>query len=110
PVTRRFQFAATDVFCSVKNLPLQIGEIDTVEIDKPEGSNASACQVKRSRRTQTAGADAQNARCLESLLSLRRYFGHNEMTRIALQFFGAQLHRVAALVIDDASLHTVGLF
>src|SRR5919108_3575942 len=50
PVARRSQFAAADVLCSVKNLPLQIGEIDTVEIDEPESSNAGCCQVKRSWR------------------------------------------------------------
>lgn len=30
------------------------------------------------------------------------------MTRIALQFFGVQVHRAGALIIDDASVHTDG--
>src|SRR5207245_119745 len=34
-VPRRFQFAAANVLCSVKNLPLQIRKIDIVEINNP---------------------------------------------------------------------------
>src|SRR5262249_37568553 len=45
PVARRCKLAAAHVLCSVKNLPLQIGEIDAVEIDDPKGSNAGCCQV-----------------------------------------------------------------
>jgi hypothetical protein len=43
PVARRFEFAAADIFCSVKNLPLQIGEIDTVEIDEAKFSHTGCC-------------------------------------------------------------------
>src|SRR6266516_7251063 len=85
PVTRRCKFAAADVLCSVKNLPLQIGEVDTVEIDKPESSHTSCCQIQRSRGAQTTGANAQNTRGLKSFLSLSSHFGHDEVSRIALQ-------------------------
>jgi hypothetical protein len=44
PVARRFEFAAADIFCSVKNLPLQIGEIDTVEIDSPSFPTPAAAR------------------------------------------------------------------
>jgi hypothetical protein len=64
PVACRFQFAAADVLCSVKNLPLKIGKIDSVEIDKSEGSYTSCRQVERNRGAQTASADTQNARSL----------------------------------------------
>ena len=70
----------------MKNLPLQIGEIDTVEIDKPHRSHTSSRQVQRSRGTQTTGANAQNTRRLKSFLSLSSHFGHDEVPRIALQF------------------------
>jgi hypothetical protein len=70
----------------VKNLPLQIGEIDTVEINKPKSSHTGCCQIQRSRRAQTAGANAQNTRCLKSFLSLSGHFGHDEVPRIALHF------------------------
>jgi hypothetical protein len=85
-VTRRLQFAAADVLCSVKNLPLEISDIDPVEIDKPEGSHTGRCKIERGRGTQTAGTNAQNARCLKPLLPFGSDFGHDQMPRIALQF------------------------
>jgi len=85
-VARLFEFAAADVFCSVKDLPLQIGEIDAIEIDEPKLSHTSCRQIERSRGAQTAGANAKNARDLKPLLSFSSHFGHNEVPRIPLQF------------------------
>ena len=44
-VARLFEFAAADVFCSVKNLSLQIGELDAVEIDQSKFSYASRGEI-----------------------------------------------------------------
>src|SRR5207302_9900100 len=89
---------------------LQIGKIDTDEIDNPQGSNAACCQVKRTRGAQTAGADAQNPRRFKSLLSLNGYFGHDEMPGVALQFCSTQLLPAGALRIDDAFPHVATYF
>ena len=105
PVARRFQFAAADVLCSVKNLPLQICELDLVEIDNSKSSHAGCCQVERSRGAQAAGTDTQNARGLKSLLSFSSHFGHDEVTRIALQFCSTQMRRPGAVLVDNASCH-----
>jgi hypothetical protein len=85
PVARRFKFATSNILCSVKNLPLQIGKIDPVEIDKAKCSHTRCCQIQRGRRAQTTGANAQNTRCLESFLPLGSHFRHDEVPRIALQ-------------------------
>jgi hypothetical protein len=90
-------------------LPLKIGQIDVVEIDNAEGPNAGGCQIKRGRRSKSSGADAQDARSFESILTLGCNLGHDQVTRVALQFFNAQSHRTAAIVIDDASLHATTL-
>jgi hypothetical protein len=105
PIPRRLQLAPTNVLCSVKNLPLKIGQIDIVEIDNAERPNAGGCQIKRGRRSKSSGADAQDARSFESILTLGCNLGHDEVTRVALQFFNAQSHRTAALVINDAPIH-----
>ena len=105
PIPRGLQFAPTDVLCSVKNLPLKIGQIDVVEIDNAEGPNAGGCQIKRGRRSKSSGADAQDARSFESILTLGCNLGHDEMTRVALQLVNVQSHRAAALVINDAPIH-----
>src|SRR4029077_18779688 len=109
-IPRRLQFAPTDVLCSVKNLPLQIGQIDIVEIDDAEGPDAGGCQIKRGRRSKSSGADAQDARSFESILTLGCNLGHYEVTRVALQFFNVQSDRTAAIVINDASLHATTLY
>src|SRR4029077_15559118 len=96
-VLRRLQLSPADVLCSVENLPLKIGKIDIVEIDNADGSNAGGCQVKRGRRSESSGADAQDARSFESALPLGCNLGHDEMTRVALQFLNVQPHRTAAL-------------
>jgi hypothetical protein len=93
----------------VKDLPLQVGEIDTVEIDDPEGSNAGCRQIKRSRGAETASADAHNPRCFKSFLSLYGYFGHDEMPGVALQFLREQLHHVGTFFVDDTPLHVIAL-
>jgi hypothetical protein len=89
----------------VKNLPLKIGKIYIVEIDNADDADASRCQIKRRRRSESSGADAQNARSFESALPLGCNLGHDEMTRVALQFVNVQPHRTAAFVIDDAPIH-----
>jgi hypothetical protein len=86
-------------------LPLKIGQIDIVEIDDAEGPDSGGCQIKRGRRSKSSGADAQNARSFESILTLGCDLGDDEVTRVALQLFNAQSHRTATIVINDASLH-----
>src|SRR5438046_9301553 len=61
PVPCRLELAPTDVLCSVKNLPLKIGQIDVVEIDNAEGADAGACQLKRGRRSESSGADSHDS-------------------------------------------------
>ena len=107
PVLRGFQFAAADVLCSVKNLALQVGKIHLIEIDNPDCSDAGCCEIKRGRRPESAGANAQNASCLQPALPLGRNFRHDKMTRVALQFRSTQMCRGAPFIIDDASLHAV---
>ena len=104
-IAGRLQLAATDVFCSVKNLALKIRKIDIVKIYNADCPNAGGCQIKRGRRSESSGADAQDARSFESTLPLGCNLGHDEMTRVALQFFNVQVHRAAAFVVNDAPIH-----
>jgi hypothetical protein len=89
----------------VENLPLEIREIDIVEIDNADCADAGSRQVKRSGRSESSRADAQDTCGFEAVLPFGCDLGHDEMTRVPLQFFNIQLHRGAALVIDDASRH-----
>ena len=49
----------------MKNLALQIRKIDSIEINQTERTDPGGSKVKRRRRTQTAGADAEDPRGLQ---------------------------------------------
>src|SRR5262245_50376888 len=104
-IAGRLQFAATDVFCSVKNLALKVRKIDIVKIYNAECPNAGCCQIKRRWRSESSGANTQDARSFESTLPFGCNLGHDEMARVALQLANVQSHRAAALVINDAPIH-----
>jgi hypothetical protein len=50
PVPRGLQFAAANILCSMKNLPLQIRKIDIVEINNPDCSRTGRGEIQCSRR------------------------------------------------------------
>src|SRR5207249_12121786 len=103
-VARRLQFAAANILCSVENLPLQIRKIDIVKIDEADRADAGRRKIQSSRRSQTACTDAQNTRRFQTALPRWRDLGHDQMARITFPLFSAQLHRVAAFVIDRKSV------
>ena len=89
--SRRFQFAAANVFRAVQNLTVQVRKIDIVRIDQSNRADSGRREIKRSGGTESAGANAQNARRFQSTLSLDADLRENEMARIARELFGAKL-------------------
>ena len=67
----------------MNHLALQIGEVNNIEIDNAERSDAGRSQIERQRRAQTAGADAQHLGLLQLELPLHADFGHDEVPRVA---------------------------
>ena len=90
-VARRFQLWSADIFCSMQNLALQIRKIDFIVINQTDCSDTRRGQIERGRRTEPTRTDAQNARRFQPTLSGERDFRHDEMPRIALNFFGTQI-------------------
>jgi hypothetical protein len=89
----------------VKNLALKIRKIDIVKIHNTDRPNAGGCQIKGGWRSESSGADAQDARSFKSTLPVGCNLGHDEVTRIALQFFDVQVHRAAAFFVNNAPIH-----
>jgi hypothetical protein len=89
----------------VKNLTLKIRKIDIVKIHNADRPNPGGCQIKRGRRSESSGANAQDTRSFESALPFGCNLGHDEMTRVALQFFDVQAHRGAAFFVNNAPIH-----
>jgi hypothetical protein len=83
-VFRRRQLRPADVRRAVEDLPLQVAEIDGVEVDDPERAHTSRREVHRHRRSESAGTDAEDLRRLELALTVHADLRHDEMPRVAL--------------------------
>ena len=81
-IARRFHFRSADFAGAIKELPLKIREFDPVCVHQPDRAHARRGQIHGRGRTQTAQADAQNARGLQSFLTCASHLGHGKMPRI----------------------------
>ena len=73
-----------------RNLALQIGEVDDVEIDDSQPPHAGRGQIKPQRRAQSARADHQDFGLGELELPLHAHFGHDQVAAVALNLFFRQ--------------------
>ena len=67
---RRVGLGRTHVGQPVRDLALQVGEIDLVGVDQRDAADAGAAEVQRHRRPQAAGTDHQRTRAQQALLAL----------------------------------------
>ncbi len=72
PVLRGIELRAADVRRPVQNLPLQVAEVHDVEVHDADRADAGCGEIHRHRRSQAAGADAEDLRRLELLLPAAR--------------------------------------
>ena len=61
PLGRGHDLWTANILCAVNYLPLKIGSIDDVKVDKPERPDARCGKVKSKRRTKPTGPDHKNA-------------------------------------------------
>ena len=64
PVARGVELRPADVGGAVDDLPLEVGDIDHVEVDDADAADAGRGQVEAERRAEAAGADQQHADAL----------------------------------------------
>ena len=69
---------------AVDDLPLQVAEVDDVEVDEAERADAGRGEIERRRRAEPARADAQHARRLQPPLPFLADFGQQQVTAVAL--------------------------
>ncbi len=86
----RIQLLAAHVGGGVDDLPLQIRIVHHVKIDNSNRPHSSRAQVERQRRAQPARADAQHLRRFDLELPFHADFGHDQVPRVAQDFFVAQ--------------------
>jgi hypothetical protein len=69
----------------VRDLPLQVGEIDVVMIAQRQAADARSGEVQRDRRAQPARADDQCMRREQPLLPLDADLGEQDVSAVAQQ-------------------------
>ena len=70
-VPRALRLGPADIRLAVDDLALQVGLVDHVELDDPDGAHPGGGQVQQRRRPQPAGADDQHAGVLQPLLPVQ---------------------------------------
>src|SRR5262249_44287408 len=75
---------------AVQHLPLEIAEIDDIEIDQADAADACRREVQAQRRAEAAGADEENAGRLEAFLPFQGDLGHDEMPAVTSDFLRGQ--------------------
>jgi hypothetical protein len=80
----------------MEDLPLEVGEIDRIEIDKPKGADTGGREIESHGRAQPSGAHQQHSRCLERALPVFPYLRQENVPAIANKLFASQLRRASA--------------
>src|SRR5207249_6772117 len=88
----RLRFGPADVGVGVKNLALEIGEIDGVEINNAEFADAGGGQIHGDGRAESSRANAQDTGGTDFLLAGQTDFGQDQVPRVTADFVIAQLH------------------
>ena len=73
------------------NLPLQVAEVDDVEIDDADAADAGGGEIHRGRRAEAAGADAQHLAGLQLALPVHADLRHDQVPAVALDFVVGEL-------------------
>lgn len=68
--SRNFDFRPAYGLRAVKNLPLQVGEVDLVGIGDGQSADAACREIQRRRAAEAARADDQRVRGAQLLLAL----------------------------------------
>src|ERR1700732_2814018 len=82
-----FDFWAADVGGAEKNLALEIGEVDGIEIDKANAAYSCGGQIETERRAKASGSNAEYFCLLQLELTFHADFGHDEVTAVTQDFF-----------------------
>ena len=98
-------FWPADVARPVKNLALQIRNIDSIGIDQTERADSRRREIERGRRTEPARADAQDARRFDAALPSALHLGQEKMPRVTREILAAQRDLRKSLLVDDALAH-----
>src|SRR5664280_448609 len=78
----------------VRDLPLQVGEVDAVAVDERDAADAGAAKIERDRRAEPAGADDEHTGREQPALAVDADVVEQDVARVAQQ--GVVVHRRSA--------------
>jgi hypothetical protein len=76
----------------VEDLPLQIRQIDDVEVDDPDRADAGGREVEGRRGAETAGSDQERLAAEQPRLPFGPDLGDQQVAAVALLLLGAQAY------------------
>ena len=91
-VDRRVDLRPAHVLGLVQQLPLQVREVDDVEVDEADRADAGEREVDRHRRAEPAGAHDQHLRVAQLALPDRSDLRHDDVPRVAHRLVGRERH------------------
>ena len=84
---RRFALRLSDIRGAKRNLALEIGGVDDVEVNQTQFADACGGKIQTERRAKSTRANEQHLSVLQLELPLHADFRHDEMTAVAQNFF-----------------------
>ncbi|TKS58784.1 MAG: hypothetical protein EWM73_03412 [Nitrospira sp.] len=88
----RLYFWHADRGCGVKDLPLQVREIDDITIDQTDGADTGGSKIESGRRAKPTGADEQDFRLTQLHLALAAYVAEYNLTAVPLNLLFSEFH------------------
>src|SRR5690242_8835938 len=82
-LSRRLELGTADVFRAMQHLPLQVRNVDDIEIDEAERADACRGEIERERGAKRAGADEQDASRFELALPVDADVRKDEVPAVA---------------------------
>ena len=106
----RVDLRHADAVVRVRDLALEVREVDHVVVDDAERADARRRQVERGRRAEPAGAEQEHLRVEQLHLALEADLRDQQVARVALALLGGERARdldlVAAVLPErDAAAH-----
>ncbi len=89
-VPGRIHLAATHISLTVKDLPLEVGEVDQVVVDDGQGAHPGRGEVEGRRRAEPTGSDEEHTRVRQATLALLTDTGKEQVPRVPRALGGRQ--------------------
>src|SRR6185295_11409906 len=87
----------------MNDLPLQVTEIDDVEVDEADGPDAGGREIHCRRRSKPSCADAEHLAGFQTPLTVNAHFGHDQMPAVPFDLIVRQLGQIQDLDFSGTS-------